>query len=122
MALAIVLLAHGSRDPQWSLPFERIAERLRARPQAAFVEIAYLEHGPALIEALKKIPVETAAVRLVPLFLGAGGHVKVDLPRLVDRARGEFPALDITLETPIGERAEVIAAIAAAISGPEAGR
>jgi sirohydrochlorin cobaltochelatase len=27
----ILLFAHGARDPNWALPFEAVAERLRAR-------------------------------------------------------------------------------------------
>jgi sirohydrochlorin cobaltochelatase len=51
----------------------------------------------------------------VPLFLGAGGHVKDDLPPLVSAARAAHPGLAITLEDPIGERPEVIVAIADAL-------
>jgi sirohydrochlorin cobaltochelatase len=51
---------------------------------------------------------------VIPLFLGAGGHVKEDLPKLV--AQAKRPDLTLTLEKPIGEQPEVIDAIANAIS------
>jgi len=50
----------------------------------------------------------------VPLFLGAGGHVKDDLPKLVAQAKRH--EMNIVLDKPIGEQPEVIEAIAAAIS------
>jgi sirohydrochlorin cobaltochelatase len=52
----------------------------------------------------------------VPLFFGQGGHLKEDLPRLLALARTAHPAAAIELEPPIGERPEVIEAIAQAIS------
>lgn len=55
-------------------------------------------------------------LRIVPVFLGMGGHLKDDLPRLVEQIRETHADLDITVEPPIGERAEVIAAIAEAIA------
>ena len=46
MSDAFVLLAHGSRDPAWVAPFDRIAARVReARPDAGDVALAYLEHA-----------------------------------------------------------------------------
>jgi sirohydrochlorin cobaltochelatase len=58
------------------------------------------------------------SIRVVPLFLGQGGHIKEDLPRLVDGARKNHPKVAITLEPPIGEQPAVIDAIAAAITRP----
>jgi sirohydrochlorin cobaltochelatase len=53
-------------------------------------------------------------IRVIPLFLGAGGHVKQDLPKLV--AEAKRADVNLVLEKPIGEQPEVIEAIAAAIS------
>jgi sirohydrochlorin cobaltochelatase len=56
------------------------------------------------------------SLRVVPVFLGSGGHLKDDLPGLVADIRGRYPDLDIAVEPPIGEQPEVIAAIARAIA------
>jgi sirohydrochlorin cobaltochelatase len=112
----IVLFAHGSRDPQWSEPFERIAAELSKRFS---VRLAYLEiMQPPLADAIASLAVTgVRSIRVIPVFLGTGGHVKEDLPRLVAAARAAHPRVDITLEKPIGEQPEVIAAIARAIAG-----
>ena len=55
-------------------------------------------------------------LRVVPVFLGAGGHLKSDLPRMVDELRLRYPDLAIAVDPPIGEQAGVIAAIASAIA------
>ena len=115
MKEGIVLVAHGSRDPQWSSPFQRIAAGVAQRLPAASVGLAYLEHGPSLEEIVTALVAKgVTSIRVVPVFLGQGGHVKEDLPRLV----GELarPGLQLTLEQSIGEQPRVIEAIASAIS------
>jgi sirohydrochlorin cobaltochelatase len=111
----IVLLGHGSKDPEWSQPFEKIAVSLGKRLPAVSVFLAYLEHGPSLEEAVAALMAKGALnIRVIPLFLGAGGHVKQDLPKLV--AEAKRADVNLVLEKPIGEQPEVIEAIAAAIS------
>jgi sirohydrochlorin cobaltochelatase len=111
----IVLLGHGSKDPEWSQPFEKIAVSLGKRLPAVPVFLAYLEHGPSLEEAVAALMAKGAlSIRVIPLFLGAGGHVKQDLPKLIAGARR--PEVSLVLDKPIGEQPEVIEAIAAAIS------
>jgi len=112
----IVLVAHGSRDAQWSRPFERLAAALEKRLPAVAVALAYLEHGPSLEEGLAALVAQgVGAIRVVPVFLGAGGHVKEDIPRLVAAAN---PGVPVTVDSPIGEQARVIDAIAEGIASP----
>jgi sirohydrochlorin cobaltochelatase len=56
------------------------------------------------------------SLRVVPVFLGAGGHLKEDLPKIVATIRATHPDLEINVEPPIGEQAAVISAIARAIA------
>jgi len=111
----IVLFAHGSREPAWAAPFERIARQLSEK---FLVEIAYLERmRPTLDEAVATLAAKGAKrVRIVPVFLGVGGHIKEDLPKLADAARAHHRGVEIVLERTIGERTEVTDAIAAVIS------
>jgi len=114
---AVVLFAHGSRDPAWARPFEQLAATLSRRTDAA-VRLAYLDlMQPSLAGAIAALAAEGAAsVRVVPVFLGQGGHAKQDLPKLVAAARERHPTLRIDLDAPIGEQPSVIDAIAAAIA------
>ena len=50
----------------------------------------------------------------MPLFLGMGGHLRNDLPPLVDAIRAELPGLEIRLHPAIGENDAVIAVVASA--------
>ena len=118
MSAGIVLFAHGSRDPEWARPFQELARILSQKVDAS-VRVAYLElMRPSLDETIAALVDEGAKmIRVVPVFLGHGGHVKEDLPQLVARVRDQHPRVAIRLESPIGEQPAVIEAIAAAIAG-----
>jgi sirohydrochlorin cobaltochelatase len=113
-ARGVILFAHGSREPGWAAPFERIRARVVAAGRP--VVLAYLERmAPDLVDAagaLAAAGCESAVV--VPLFLGQGGHVREGLPKLVAAAANAHPALALTLAEPIGEATAVQEAIAAA--------
>lgn len=111
---AVLLLAHGSRDPAWKAPFERLRDKIVARAPTTPVENAYLEHtAPDVLEASARLVARGAtAIEIIPLFLGPGGHVRSDLPRLADHIRAAHPAVTVSVAEPIGEADTVIEAIA----------
>ncbi len=116
MNSCLILFAHGARDARWAEPFEAIAARVRRAAPDRRVELAFLEMmAPDLAEATRRAA-EAGAIRvdIVPLFLGTGGHLRKDLPPLVERLRAAHPALDIRLHEAIGENAAVVEAIASA--------
>jgi sirohydrochlorin cobaltochelatase len=111
----LVLFAHGARDAQWAAPFEAVLRQLRrARPQAE-VRLAYLEFiAPALPEAAAElVAAGCTRVHVLPLFLGQGGHLKRDLPLLVDALRAAHPQARFHLHHAAGERPELVDAMAA---------
>jgi sirohydrochlorin cobaltochelatase len=116
MTQGLILFAHGARDPRWAQPFEAVAAQVRAaRPDTA-VRLAFLE---LMAPDLPSVGTELAAagckqVQILPLFLGAGGHVRRDLPALVDGLRAAHPGTTFTLHHAAGESEHVIAALAAA--------
>jgi len=116
MKTGLILFAHGARDPRWALPFEAVAERVRATQPGVSVRLAYLElMSPSLPSAGAELVAEgCATITIVPLFLGAGGHVRKDLPLIVDELRTAHPAVHWHLQPPVGELPSVIDALAAA--------
>ena len=113
---AMVLFAHGARDPRWAAPFEAVAAAVRAAEPSRPVVIAFLElMRPDLAEAVDGLAAAgSTRIDIVPLFLGTGGHLRKDLPPLVEAARGRHPAVSIHLHPAIGEDAAVTLAMAAA--------
>jgi sirohydrochlorin cobaltochelatase len=112
----VLLFAHGARDPRWARPFEAVAASLRARAPDMHVTLAFLEFmTPDLPEAGKALAAQGCThVSVVPLFLGAGGHVRKDLPMLLDGLRAVHPQVAWDLAPAIGEDETVIAAMAEA--------
>jgi sirohydrochlorin cobaltochelatase len=112
---AIVLFAHGARDERWAEPFARIVSKVRAAAPGLLVELAYLEHlEPNLEQATRRVAkLGATAIRVVPLFLGRGGDLRVDVPRLVAAAAAALPGISIQLAPSAGEDDAVIDALAA---------
>jgi sirohydrochlorin cobaltochelatase len=116
MSVGLILFAHGARDPAWARPFEAVADAVRAARPALSVRLAYLElMAPDLPTAGTALATDGCnPITVLPLFLGAGGHVRRDLPRLLDALRGRHPDVDWRLAAPIGEWASVVQAMAVA--------
>jgi sirohydrochlorin cobaltochelatase len=109
----IILFGHGARDPRWAEPFERLAAKLGSQ-HAGPVGLAFLElMTPNLADALCAQAKEGChAVTVIPVFLGQGGHVRRDLPELLDQCRALHPSLDIRCATAVGEDDGVLDAVA----------
>jgi sirohydrochlorin cobaltochelatase len=101
----LILFAHGSRYPLWVGTFRKLAEELRAELGQDRVGLAFMEFAePTLFQALAAAQADGVhSVKLLPMFLSAGGHVSRDIPRLAHLAGLRFPDMEIELLSPIGE-------------------
>jgi sirohydrochlorin cobaltochelatase len=114
MKSGLLLFAHGARDPQWARPFEAVLHTVRMRAPSVAVELSFLEFmQPTLIDAGHALAAAGCTeVGVVPLFLGAGGHVRKDLPLLINTLRQAHPQVSWTVRASIGEAAGVVRAMA----------
>ena len=110
----LLLFAHGARDPRWAEPFQQVAARAQSHRPAWLVQLAFLEFmAPTLREAGDKLAAAGCErVDIVPLFLGAGGHVRKDLPELIAHLRVAHPGVLWQLQRAVGEQMSVIEAMA----------
>jgi sirohydrochlorin cobaltochelatase len=111
---AIILFAHGARDPQWARPFQRIQALVTQALPQTHVALAFLERmTPDLPSAAAgAVAAGAQSVTVVPLFLGSGGHVKEDVAALVRELEQRYGSVRFRLTAPIGEDEELVAAIA----------
>lgn len=107
---AVVLLAHGSRDPSWSQPIEAVAARMRAIDPAVAVRCAYMElMNPDLQATADELArAGMNSITIVPMFLGMGQHARVDLPRLIATLQNTHPQITLRLHAAIGEQPRVL--------------
>lgn len=112
-ATGLVLFAHGARDPEWSRPFEKIRDNVRAARPDLQVELAFLEiMQPPLAEAVaRQIAAGCRTITIAPLFMAQGGHLKRDVPLLLDGLRTQHPGIKLRLLPPVGEVDVILQAI-----------
>jgi sirohydrochlorin cobaltochelatase len=115
----LILLAHGARDPKWAAPFEATAEAVRRDHPGREVRNAFLEFmAPDLVAAGEALAhAGCTAVDVLPMFLGAGGHVRKDVPELLARLQAAWPAVHWQLHPTIGESPLLIDAMARIAGG-----
>ncbi|CAB3637209.1 sirohydrochlorin chelatase [Paraburkholderia rhynchosiae] len=114
----LVLFGHGARDVRWREPFERLAQKLRtARASGGgdgLVRLAFLElMEPDLLSAVGELVADGCeVVTVVPVFFGQGGHIRKDLPELIQRCRDAQPSVEIRCAVAVGEDDAVLDAVA----------
>lgn len=113
----LLLFAHGARDPAWAAPFETVARRIALARPGVPLALAYLELMPPDIETAAAALVAAGCTRIhvLPMFLGASGHVRRDVPPLLEALRARHGAgIEWRLHAAIGEQAGVVQAMAEA--------
>ena len=111
---ALILFAHGSRDPEWAAPFRTIEGKVAAADPGTPVALAFLEiMQPTLAEAVDRLVGEGCArITIAPLFMAQGAHLKRDLAKLIAETRARHPQVDVTALTAAGEADTVMDAVA----------
>lgn len=113
---ALILFAHGARDPEWANPMRRVQAAICQRWPEMPVELAFLEFmAPDLEAAARTLCAQGARrVTILPMFIAQGGHLKREVPEIVARLRSTWPEVEFSLSGAIGEHESVVQAMALA--------
>lgn len=89
---------------------QAIAALIRQKHSGIQVQCAYLEMmAPNLRDCASEMAASGAtSIRVMPLFLGVGKHVKEDLPELIKTLQKNHPAVDFSLLPTVGEDQRVL--------------
>lgn len=111
---ALILFAHGSRDPQWASTLKRVCDEVRSRSPNLRVEQAFLEFmKPELGECSAQLVADGfERIVVLPMFIAQGGHLKQDLPLLIDEQRRLHPRVEFEQACAVGEAESIVQAMA----------
>lgn len=111
--LALLLIAHGSRNPQANADLHHLARGLRASGYSIVVP-SYLELAEPSIEAGGQDCVSQGATQvvMVPYFLSSGVHVLRDLTRARDDLAAANPHVEFILAEPLGNHPLILTVVA----------
>jgi sirohydrochlorin cobaltochelatase len=111
---AVVLFAHGSRDPLWHKPMEAVAAQLLANQPGLTVRCAYLELSTPDLTSVCRVlmAADVACISVLPMFLGVGRHAREDLPVLLTQLQAQYPQVRFVLKPAVGEDQRLIQLLA----------
>lgn len=104
----ILLVGHGSREKAGNQEIEKFAEQWRARLPEQNIEVCFIEFADVLIdEGLDNAAKHGLPVAIVPLILNAAGHVKMELPEHIEKARLRHPSINFIFCKHLGASEEI---------------
>jgi len=111
---ALILFAHGARDPEWRAPVDALAQRLRESMPGVRVDVAFLEFMQPTLNETIDLAVRAGArrVAIAPLFWAEGGHLKREVPLLLAAAQRAHPGVALERWPVLGDVPEVLDALA----------
>ena len=112
---ALILFAHGARDPEWASPIRRVCSTVQAQAPDLRVEPAFLEFiQPNFRDCAESLLLEGfERIIVLPMFMAQGGHLKQDIPRLIEDLRQRDPRARFELACAVGEAESIVQAMAA---------
>lgn len=105
-----LLVSHGTKDAEGKKSFELLLKRFEEAFPARKVQGCFLEmQEPSLSKAMDKCLIQGAQeIFILPLMFFPGRHVKEDIPKIIEQAKGKYPQVDFHLSSPLGEHALLI--------------
>jgi len=109
MKTTILLVGHGSRHTAGNTEINTFAKHWASKnPQwhidTCFIEFADIMLDQGLDNAAKHAP----KVIIVPLILNAAGHVKMEIPHHIDKARKRHPSVEFIYARHLGASNQIL--------------
>jgi sirohydrochlorin cobaltochelatase len=103
--IAVILFAHGAKNPEWEAPLRSLAKEVATDLEHADVSIAFLQFGePKLPDQIDRvIGAGAKQVVILPYFISLGGHLLQDLPDIVKQKSAEYPKVQIHCSHALGQ-------------------
>jgi sirohydrochlorin cobaltochelatase len=108
---ALLLAAHGTRDPAGVAAFQALAGRVAGLARRDGIEVAggFIELSePPLRDAVAALAGTSPRIVAVPLMLVAAGHAKGDIPAALAREQARQPGVGFTYARTLGPHPALI--------------
>ncbi len=104
MKTAVIIIGHGSKREGADETLRLVAADVKKSGGYDAVEHAFLQYArPAPSEALDRcIRQKVGRIVIVPFFTQSGAHVTRDIPAFAEKAREQYPDVDITVTEYVG--------------------
>src|SRR3954463_5162804 len=111
---AVLYIGHGTRSKKGADEARAFIARVSERVDAPIQEISFLElTEPSIEEGFRRCVERGAAeVTVVPLFLLAAGHIKQDIPNVLEAISEQYPDVLIDVKDPFGVQGQILDAVA----------
>lgn len=112
MKKTILLVGHGSRDPNGNIEIEHFGAEWRKRRPHDRIEVCFIEFADVTLDAgMDRAAKDANCVVVVPLILGAAAHVKMEIPHHIADARKRHPHVDFIMTKHLGAVDKVLTAL-----------
>lgn len=116
MSTPLIIAAHGTRDAEGEAVCRALTRRVGGMLPGVDVSVGFVELSDpgipaALADAVRRTGSRSAVV--VPLMLGTGGHVRVDIPEFIQEALGEIPHASVRYARHLGPDPLLVGAVRA---------
>ncbi len=95
MTETILLVGHGSRDQDGNIEIERFADNWRVQHPDWRIEVCFIEFADVLLDqGFDNAAKGSGKVLVIPLILNAAGHVKMEIPEHLAKAKARHPQVE----------------------------
>lgn len=106
----ILLVGHGSRHAAGNQEIEKFARMWHQRNPTWHIEVCFIELAEVLLDAgLSRAAQQASRVIVVPLILNPAGHVKMEIPEHIAKARLNYPDTEFIYVPPLGAGDSILA-------------
>ena len=112
MTDTILLVGHGSRESNGNKEIETFAEKWKAMNPDWRIEVCFIEFADVLLdEGFDNAAKDATRVFVIPLILNAAGHVKMEIPEHLAKARQRHSAVEFIYGKHLGVSMELLKVI-----------
>jgi len=108
----ILLVGHGSRETAGNEEIERFTALWRERRPDDRIEVCFIEFADVTLdEGMDRAANNSQRVIVLPLILGAAGHVKMEIPHHIAHARERHPDVSFVMAKHLGAGTPILQAL-----------